>query len=115
MERHRVLSDIKEKKQFPTDFLKRWPKEAALIWCCLACDPNNRPSAEEILESELLDQDLEEHFLRVSEDNEDLRELLRMQFEENSRLKIENELQSLEIEALKAKLELLERSRNDHH
>ncbi|MCA0368002.1 MAG: protein kinase, partial [Proteobacteria bacterium] len=108
MERARVLTELKETKQFPTDFLRRWPKEAALIWCCLAADPANRPSADEILESELLDQDLEEHYLRISEDNEDLRELLRIQFEENNKLKIENELQALEIEALKEKIRLLQ-------
>lgn len=108
MERSRVLSDLKQSKHFPTDFLKRYPKEAALIWCCLSSDPSTRPSADEILDSELLDQDLEEHFLRISEDNEDLRELLRMQFEDNNRLKIENEIQALEIEALKEKIRLLE-------
>lgn len=108
MERSRVLTELKECKQFPTDFLRKYPKEATIIWCCLSSDPSTRPSAEEILESEIMDQDLEEHFLRISEDNEDLRELLRMQFEENSRLKIENELQSLEIEALKHRIRLLE-------
>lgn len=108
MERAHVLQDLKESKQFPTEFLRRWPKEAALIWCCLATEPSNRPSADEILESEMLDQDLEEHFLRISEDNEDLRELLRINFEENGRLKIENEIQALEIDALKARIRYLE-------
>lgn len=108
MERARLLADLKTSKQFPTEFLRHWPKEAALIWCCLSSDPSNRPSADEILESELMDLDLEEHFLRISEDNDDLRELLRIQFEENSRLKIENELQSLEIDTLKERIALLE-------
>lgn len=113
MERARLLSDLKTAKQFPTEFLRQWPKEAALIWCCLSVDPSNRPSADEILDSELMDLELEEHFLRISEDNEDLRELLRIQFEENARLKVENELQSLEIEALKEKIALLQATCED--
>jgi hypothetical protein len=101
MERSRVLTDLKKSKKFPTEFLRRWPKEAAFIWCCLASDPANRPSVEEILDCELLDQDLEEHFLRLAEDNEDLRELLRVQFEENNNLKIE-------IQTLKDRLKAYE-------
>lgn len=99
---------MKKEKKFPTDFLRKWPKEAAFIWCCLAKDPANRPSVEEILECELLEQDLEEHFLRLSEDNEDLREMLRAQFEENERLKLESEMRAQEAEELKVKVATLE-------
>ena len=51
MERTRVLADLKNHHRFPESFLRYQPKEAALIWACIARDPQMRPLTGEILES----------------------------------------------------------------
>lgn len=79
MERTRLLEDLKRNHRFPDEFLKRWPKEAAFIWSCIAKDASLRPSTKEILESEWLDRDAEEMMSQLAQENRLLRRMLKEQ------------------------------------
>lgn len=61
MERMRVLGELKQFHRFPEEFLKKYPKEAAFIWTCIARDPKHRPLTTEILETNWISS-LEEEF-----------------------------------------------------
>ncbi len=52
MERHNVLEDLKN-GIIPPAFMKQWPKEATFIWSCISPNDAMRPSAEQILASDL--------------------------------------------------------------
>lgn len=75
MERHDVLEELKN-GIIPSAFVKRWPKEATFIWSCISQSDETRPSAEQILESEILEQDPEETIDRLSKENNALKRLL---------------------------------------
>ncbi|GJJ75183.1 hypothetical protein EMPS_07541 [Entomortierella parvispora] len=59
MERHAVLKTLRH-GELPTDFVSRWPKEAAFVLWLMAEDPRLRPSAREILEFDLIRKPKEE-------------------------------------------------------
>lgn len=59
MERHAVLRTLRN-GELPTDFVSRWPKEAAFVLWLMAEDPRLRPSAREILEFDLIRKPKEE-------------------------------------------------------
>lgn len=86
MERHNVLEDLKN-GIIPATFMKTWPKEATFIWSCISKNPDARPSAEQILESEILEQDPEETIERLSMENNALKRLLEAEREQVRRLK----------------------------
>jgi translation initiation factor 2-alpha kinase 1 len=75
MERFEVLEDLK-KGIIPSSFMRRWPKEATFIWSCISRNDETRPSAEQILESEILEQDPEETIDRLAKENSTLKRLL---------------------------------------
>ncbi|KAF9907895.1 Eukaryotic translation initiation factor 2-alpha kinase [Linnemannia zychae] len=53
MERHAVLRTLRN-GELPTEFVSRWPKEAAFVLWLMAEDPRMRPTAREILEFDLI-------------------------------------------------------------
>ncbi|KAF9426811.1 hypothetical protein BGZ94_005989 [Podila epigama] len=53
MERHAVLRTLRN-GELPADFVSRWPKEAAFVLWLMAEDPRMRPTANEILEFDLI-------------------------------------------------------------
>lgn len=53
-ERINVLMNLRNKGVFPEEFLRRWPKEAAFILWMTNEDPDKRPTAQQVLEFELL-------------------------------------------------------------
>lgn len=53
MERAKVLKDLR-RGVLPNDFVTKWPKEAAFVLWLMADDPELRPSADAILEFELI-------------------------------------------------------------
>lgn len=93
-----MLTLLKIKQQFPNDFVVRYPKEAALILSCLATDPLQRPAAQEILDSEILDQDAYEIVQRITEENV---ELLRTLSEKTAESKCLEELALLQAEKIR--------------
>ncbi|KAJ2595379.1 hypothetical protein GGF39_003843, partial [Coemansia sp. RSA 1721] len=54
MERVAVIKDLRQ-GVFPADFVRRWPKEAALILRMMDPDADKRPSARDILAMDLID------------------------------------------------------------
>lgn len=85
MERHNVIEDLKS-GIIPPSFMKRWPKEATFIWSCISHNVDTRPSAEQILESEILEQDPEETIERLFKENDALKRLLEAERERVKRL-----------------------------
>ena len=63
MERHIVLSDLKQKGELPSDWVAEFPEQASLLRQLMSPSPSNRPTATVLLkhafpprmESELLD------------------------------------------------------------
>lgn len=63
MERHIVLSDLKQKGELPSSWVAEFPDQASLLRLLMSPSPSDRPSATELLqhafpprmESELLD------------------------------------------------------------
>lgn len=63
MERHIVLSDLKQKGELPAAWVTEFPDQASLLRRLMSSSPSDRPSATELLkhafpprmESELLD------------------------------------------------------------
>lgn len=55
MERAKVITELRTKSILPSWFVQEMPKEAAFILWSTASDPDLRPSAQEILELDLLD------------------------------------------------------------
>lgn len=79
MERINILEDLKIKKSIPPNFMKFWPKESAFIWSCISEHAQSRPSAKQILESEILDHDLEDSLELLQQENRALRSLLQQE------------------------------------
>lgn len=63
MERHLVLSDLKQKGVLPSAWVAEYPEQASLLRLLMSPSPSDRPSATELIkhafpprmESELLD------------------------------------------------------------
>jgi len=53
MERHLVLSDLKQKGDLPKSWAAQFPAQLNLLRCLLSPSPSDRPSAVEVLQSEL--------------------------------------------------------------
>ncbi|KAF8932153.1 Eukaryotic translation initiation factor 2-alpha kinase [Haplosporangium gracile] len=64
MERHAVLRTLRN-GELPSEFVSRWPKEAAFVLWLMAEDPRMRPSAREILEFDLI-RNVKEEVTNVS-------------------------------------------------
>ena len=63
-ERAYVLNDLRNHLRFPPEFDKRHPNQHAIISLLLQPNPQRRPSAAELLDSELLPTQLEAHKLQ---------------------------------------------------
>lgn len=50
MERAKSFYDLREKQILPEKFVKRWPKEAAIVLWLTQKDPNKRPTIDELYE-----------------------------------------------------------------
>lgn len=87
MERHNVLEDLKN-GIIPASFMKTWPKEATFIWSCISKNDEMRPSANQILESEILEQDPDETIERLSRENDTLKRLLEAERERVRQLEV---------------------------
>lgn len=108
MERAQVIRDLKEHQKFPASFVRRYPREAAFIWSCIASDPKLRPSAREIVESEFLEPEAEDVLTLLAAENDTLRTMLEWTERDVHQLHEINQMQSLEIEFLKQRLHQLE-------
>lgn len=75
MERQNVIEDLK-KGIIPASFMKRWPKEATFIWSCISESAETRPSADQILASEIFEQDADETIEWLTKENLTLKRLL---------------------------------------
>lgn len=53
MERHIVLSDLKQKSLVPPSWAAKFPREATLLQRLISLSPSDRPSATELLQHEL--------------------------------------------------------------
>lgn len=80
MERHIVLSDLKQKGELPSSWVAEFPEQASLLRRLMSPSPSDRPSATELLqhafpprmESELLDSNnltLERMIIGLSYEN----------------------------------------------
>lgn len=72
MERITIFEDLK-RGFIPPELLRNWPKEATFIWSCISPNPKNRPSAQQILESEIFEADPEETIEHLSWENMSLK------------------------------------------
>ena len=64
MERHDVLSELRASRTFPKGFSDLFPRQADLIRWMLEPDPHDRPTAIELLRSNLMPPKKEEEYLR---------------------------------------------------
>ncbi len=64
MERHRVLGALRENLTFPAGMEARLPTECAVIRWLLNPDPKKRPTARQLLESELLPSNLDQEIVK---------------------------------------------------
>ena len=104
MERAHVLRDLKEQQKFPSSFVRRYPREAAFIWCCVSQDPKLRPSAREIVESEFLEPDAEDLLTLIAAENDTLKTMLEWTERDVHFLHELNQVQQFHIEMLKNQL-----------
>ncbi|CAK9178670.1 unnamed protein product [Ilex paraguariensis] len=51
MERHFVLSDLKQKRELPFAWVTEFPEQASLLQCLMSPSPSDRPSATELLQN----------------------------------------------------------------
>jgi serine/threonine protein kinase len=65
MERLEVLKKLRETGKVPSSFPKTYEKEAQLIEWLITPDPEERPTAQELLQSEYLPVKMEEEYLRA--------------------------------------------------
>ena len=108
MERAHVIRDLKEHQKFPASFVRRYPREAAFIWSCIASDPKMRPSAREIVESEFLEPEAEDVMTLLAAENDTLRTMLEWTERDVHQLHEISQMQQLEIDFLKQRLHQLE-------
>jgi translation initiation factor 2-alpha kinase 4 len=64
MERHKVLGALRETCAFPPEFEALHPTEAAVVRWLLNHDPKKRPSARQLLESDLLPSNLDQEIVK---------------------------------------------------
>lgn len=50
MERHVVLSDLKQKGELPANWVAEFPEQASLLRRLMSASPSDRPSATELLQ-----------------------------------------------------------------
>lgn len=50
MERHIVLSDLKQKGELPSGWVYEFPEQASLLRLLMSSSPSERPSAAELLQ-----------------------------------------------------------------
>jgi translation initiation factor 2-alpha kinase 1 len=111
MERAHVLRDLKEQQKFPAAFVRRYPREAAFIWSCIAPEPALRPSAREIVESEVLDDpEAEDLVTLITAENDTLKTMLEWTERDVHHLHAINQLQQMEIDFLNDRLCQYERA-----
>ncbi|KAG0460272.1 hypothetical protein HPP92_023400 [Vanilla planifolia] len=53
MERHVILSDLKQKGVFPSSWVSKFPKQSAILQRLMSQSPADRPSAIELLQHDL--------------------------------------------------------------
>ena len=104
MEKAFVLRDLKEHLKFPSSFVRKYPREAAFIWCCVSQDPKLRPSAREIVESEFLEPDAEDLLTLIAAENDTLKTMLEWTERDVDFLHELNQVQQFHIEMLKDRL-----------
>ncbi len=64
MERHRVLAALRESITFPVDFETQHPTEAAVVRMLLDHDPKGRPTARQLLDSDMLPSNLDQEIVK---------------------------------------------------
>ncbi|XP_050237408.1 eIF-2-alpha kinase GCN2 isoform X2 [Mercurialis annua] len=98
MERHVVLSDLKQKGELPSSWVSQFPEQASLLQRMMSPSPSDRPSATDLLkhafpprmESELLDNILKT--MQTSEDRSVYDKIVNSIFDEET-LSMKNEHQ----------------------
>ena len=79
MERRYTISALRKTKTLPEDFVERYPEIAEFILRCMADDPQDRPSAAEILEMDLwAPLAIKKKIAELKDENAILRERIRM-------------------------------------
>lgn len=53
MERHIILSDLKQKGTLPSAWVAKFPKQSAILKRLMSPSPSDRPSATELLQYDL--------------------------------------------------------------
>lgn len=74
MERHIVLSDLKQKGELPSTWVDEFPEQASLLRHMMAASPSDRPSATELLKHALpprMEYELLDNVLRTIHSSED--------------------------------------------
>ncbi|KAL8139636.1 hypothetical protein V2J09_005657 [Rumex salicifolius] len=74
MERHVVLSDLKQKKELPVAWMAEFPEQATLLRRLMAPSPSDRPSATELIQNAFpprMEYQLLDKFLRTMQTSED--------------------------------------------
>lgn len=74
MERHVVLSDLKQKRELPESWMVEFPEQASLLRRLMAPSPSDRPSATELLQNAFpprMEYQLLDKFLRTMQTSED--------------------------------------------
>ncbi|XWS13227.1 hypothetical protein CRYUN_Cryun36dG0019600 [Craigia yunnanensis] len=74
MERHIVLSDLKQKGELPSAWVAAFPEQASLLRCLMSQSPSDRPSATELLQNAFpprMEYELLDDILRTMQTSED--------------------------------------------
>lgn len=74
MERHIVLSELKQKGELPSDWVSEFPEQAMLLRRLMSLSPSDRPSATELLKHVFpprMEYDLVDNILRKMHSSED--------------------------------------------
>ncbi|XP_057957013.1 eIF-2-alpha kinase GCN2 [Malania oleifera] len=74
MERHVVLSDLKQKGEFPSAWVTEFPEHASLLRRLMSPSPSNRPSATELLQHAFpprMEYEMLDNMLRTMQISED--------------------------------------------
>ncbi|XP_074281489.1 eIF-2-alpha kinase GCN2 [Silene latifolia] len=74
MERHVVLSDLKQKGELPPAWITEFPEQASLLQRLMSSSPSDRPSATELLQHAFpprMEYELLDNFLQTMQTSED--------------------------------------------
>ncbi|KAG0460265.1 hypothetical protein HPP92_023393 [Vanilla planifolia] len=74
MERHVILSDLKQKGVFPSSWVSKFPKQSAILQRLMSPSPADRPSAIELLQHDLpprMEDELLNDILRALQSSDD--------------------------------------------